>query len=253
MVGQLEMREGLALDDKARLPAPDLERQVLLEFADDGAQHLSHSAAIAYASETTPAFRFRHYSLSLGARLLLRSGEPVALGGRAFDLLYVLLSARGQVVERAELMRRVWPTTVVEESNLRFQVACARRALGPDRDLIKSVAGRGYFFVDEPNDAAAGWGANPLETELDRHDGDQSAPAVSQSPLPHDPTGAQTPEDYRAACELLRELLNSVLHELRELRGFGPPESAVSSPNHLVCSDRQVGRERTELSALAPR
>jgi len=161
--------------------------------------------------------RFRGYTLTPGARSLLRDNEPVPIGDRAFDLLYILATARGQVVERLELMRRVWPTTLVAESNLRFQVKCARRALGEDGDLIKSVTGRGYFFVAE-RDAA------PTEREA-RHPEPaqdvrlQTPPErVSQPEWPADPTGAQSPEDYRASCELLRELLTSVLEELRALR-----------------------------------
>jgi DNA-binding winged helix-turn-helix (wHTH) protein len=213
----------------------------MLGFTDMPTFHLSESSSTDTSPDATPSFRFRHYCLSLGARLLLRNGEPVVLGGRAFDLLYVLLCARGRVVERAELMRRIWPTTVVDESNLRFQVVCARRALGADRDLIKSVKGRGYFFVAEPGDAATGWRQSPTEAEHKPNDAARPASSVAQTSLPPDPTGAQTPEDYRASCELLRELLNSVLHELRELRGFGPAENALSFRNHPVRSDSMNG------------
>jgi DNA-binding winged helix-turn-helix (wHTH) protein len=236
MAGQMELRGGLTLSDEARSSTLTLEPAVLLGYADELAPHPSESAASAYSSDM-PALRFRNYSLSLGSRLLLRGGEPVALGDRAFDLLHVLLCARGNVVERAELMRRVWPTTLVEESNLRFQVACARRALGDDRDLIKSVAGRGYFFVAEPDDAATGWCHNPFAAQQSPHDGDRLASPVAPTSLPQDPTGAQTPEDYRASCELMRELLYSVLNELRELRGLGQHERTLSSPNHLVRPD----------------
>jgi DNA-binding winged helix-turn-helix (wHTH) protein len=159
--------------------------------------------------------RFRRYSLTPGARVLLRDQQPVAIGDRAFDLIYVLASTRGQVVERSDLMRRVWPTTVVDECNLRFQVKCARRALGEDRDLIKSVAGRGYFFVDETEQGsdARGGGTSPEAGNL--------RSPTSPSYLPPDPAGVQSPEDYRASCELLRELLTSVLQELWRLRGTG--------------------------------
>jgi DNA-binding winged helix-turn-helix (wHTH) protein len=194
----------------------------LLGFAGAQALRPPEAAAAASPSETIPDFRFRNYSLWLGARLLSKNGQPVELGGRAFDLLYVLLCARGTVVERLELMRRVWPTTVVEESNLRFQVACLRKALGADRDLIKSVAGRGYFFVAEPGDAAPGGGDNPFEAEHEPCDSDRPGSPVAQMSLPRDPTGAQTPEDYRASCELMRELLSAVLRELREMRDVRP-------------------------------
>lgn len=95
------------------------------------------------------ALQFRSFTLLPGARLLLRAGSPVEIGSRAFDVLHVLLRSRGTVVERAELVRRVWPSTIVEESNLRFQVSCVRKVLGKDRDLLKTVPGRGYLLALE--------------------------------------------------------------------------------------------------------
>ncbi|WP_158624712.1 winged helix-turn-helix domain-containing protein [Caulobacter sp. 602-1] len=87
--------------------------------------------------------------------MLLRAGEPVEIGARAFDLLSTLLRARGRIVERADLMQAVWPTTIVDESNLRYQIGGLRRILGPDGDRIKNIPGRGYLFADAPPIALA--------------------------------------------------------------------------------------------------
>ena len=76
-------------------------------------------------------------------------GRPVRLGSRAFDLLVVLLNARGRLVSKDEIVNRVWPSLAVEESNLRFQMAALRRALGEDRDVIKTISGRGYLLAAE--------------------------------------------------------------------------------------------------------
>lgn len=93
--------------------------------------------------------RFRQYEISPGARSILANGRPINLGGRAFDLLVVLLNARGTIVSKAEIFDKVWPATTVEESNLRFQIATLRAALGRDRDAIKTVSGRGYLLADD--------------------------------------------------------------------------------------------------------
>ncbi|WP_188311873.1 response regulator [Salinarimonas soli] len=100
-------------------------------------------------SEARPQTRFRGFELVMGSRVLLRDGVPVEIGSRAFDLLAVLLLARGTIVTKDEIFRNVWPRMVVEESNLRFQMACLRKVLGPDRDVIKTVPGRGYLLADE--------------------------------------------------------------------------------------------------------
>ncbi|WP_171257167.1 winged helix-turn-helix domain-containing protein, partial [Acinetobacter baumannii] len=70
-------------------------------------------------------------------------------GSRAVDILMILLNRRGAVVSRREIQDYVWPSMIVEESNLRVQMATLRKALGPDRDLIKTIPGRGYLFVAE--------------------------------------------------------------------------------------------------------
>jgi predicted ATPase/DNA-binding winged helix-turn-helix (wHTH) protein len=74
------------------------------------------------------------------------------VGGRALDILIVLVEAAGQVVARDELMARVWRKVVVDEGSLRVHVAALRRALGDDgevRRYIVNAPGRGYSFVED--------------------------------------------------------------------------------------------------------
>jgi DNA-binding winged helix-turn-helix (wHTH) protein len=92
---------------------------------------------------------FRRFCAIPNSRQLLIDGTPVELGSRAFDLLITLIEARGRLVTKDEIMDRVWPSTVVSENNLRVQMAALRRALGNDRDVIKTIPGRGYFFAAE--------------------------------------------------------------------------------------------------------
>jgi DNA-binding winged helix-turn-helix (wHTH) protein len=83
------------------------------------------------------------------SRELLVDGAPAPLGRRASEVLAVLIEARGQLVTKDDLLSRVWPTTTVGENCLQFQISSLRKALGNDRDLIKTVSGRGYRFVAE--------------------------------------------------------------------------------------------------------
>jgi DNA-binding winged helix-turn-helix (wHTH) protein len=85
----------------------------------------------------------------LHQRELLADNQPVKLGGRAFDLLLALIEAQGVVVGKRALTGRVWPGRIVEENNLLIQMSVLRRALGADRDLIRTVAGQGYQFTRE--------------------------------------------------------------------------------------------------------
>ena len=96
-------------------------------------------------------------------RELLVNGTPVQIGGRAFDILSVLVEARGELVTKDELLSRVWSENVVEESALQAQISGLRKALGEHRKHIKTVAGRGYQFS---GDVSVVESTSAAETEL---------------------------------------------------------------------------------------
>ena len=82
--------------------------------------------------------------------VLWRGGDVVPLTPKALELLRALVERAGDVVSKPELMRRVWPDTVVEEGNLTVLVAALRRGLDPPPDggsYIQTLPRRGYRFV----------------------------------------------------------------------------------------------------------
>ena len=94
--------------------------------------------------------QFGPFRLNAPQRLLEKNGVPVPLGSRALDMLIALVESAPSVVSKRELLARVWPNLVVDEGNLRFQVAVLRKALGEGQDgsrYLSNVAGRGYCFV----------------------------------------------------------------------------------------------------------
>ncbi|MCW1246767.1 helix-turn-helix transcriptional regulator [Pseudomonas sp. SAICEU22] len=93
---------------------------------------------------------FGPYRVHPRQRLVLEGGQPLRLGRRAVEILLVLLEHAGQVVSKQELIARVWPKSVVEDTNLRVHVAALRKALGDGQAgqrYIVTVAQRGYSFV----------------------------------------------------------------------------------------------------------
>lgn len=76
---------------------------------------------------------------------MLTDGQPATLGARAFDVLIALVERRDRVVAASELFDLIWPGLIVEENNLRQQVAALRKVLG--QTAITTVPGRGYRFV----------------------------------------------------------------------------------------------------------
>ncbi|QQZ39859.1 helix-turn-helix transcriptional regulator [Pseudomonas sp. SK3(2021)] len=94
--------------------------------------------------------RFGPYAFHLRQRLVLDGDRPLRMGGRALDILRVLVEHAGQVVGKDELIARVWPNSVVEDINLRVHIAALRRALGEGQDgqgYIVNIAQRGYCFI----------------------------------------------------------------------------------------------------------
>jgi DNA-binding winged helix-turn-helix (wHTH) protein len=108
---------------------------------------LQHDSNRPSAGTADTALEFGRFRVLLRQRQLLADGVPVELGTRAFDLLLVLLEADGLLVSKEELLSLVWPGTVVAEENLKVQVSALRKALGADRDVIRTEFGRGYRFT----------------------------------------------------------------------------------------------------------
>jgi predicted ATPase/DNA-binding winged helix-turn-helix (wHTH) protein len=104
---------------------------------------------MATASEAPAGIAFGRFRVLPQRRELLADGRPVRLGGRAFDVLMALTEARGAIVSKDALMARVWPDRIVEENNLQWQISALRTAFGADRNLIRTVPGRGYQLAAE--------------------------------------------------------------------------------------------------------
>ena len=91
-------------------------------------------------------YGFGGWHLDPRRRLLTNpSGEAVSITAKAYEALLLLLQRAGELVSRAELIRSLWPTTIVEENNLNQAIASLRRALG--EGYILTIAGKGYQFV----------------------------------------------------------------------------------------------------------
>src|SRR5215472_3025941 len=98
----------------------------------------------------TGQISFGRFRLDLGLRELRRDGEPLRLHRRALGILCALAEAKGEVVSKDELMRRLWPGRIVEEGNIHVHVSALRKALddhGEGHSYVVTVPGRGYRLV----------------------------------------------------------------------------------------------------------
>ncbi|MCO8310942.1 response regulator [Pseudomonas mandelii] len=92
--------------------------------------------------------RLGQATISLERREAFLDGRPLRVGGRAFEILSVLMQADGRIVSKDELITLVWPDTVVEENNLQVQISSLRKLLG-EKELIQTVPRRGYRLLKE--------------------------------------------------------------------------------------------------------
>jgi TolB-like protein/DNA-binding winged helix-turn-helix (wHTH) protein/Tfp pilus assembly protein PilF len=95
-------------------------------------------------------FEFGSFRLDPEERVLYAGGRPVQLTLKAFETLLALVESSGHVLEKDELLKRVWPDTFVEEGTLVQNIATLRKVLGDGRDrrtFIETVPRRGYRFA----------------------------------------------------------------------------------------------------------
>lgn len=98
------------------------------------------------------AWRFDDFTVDLAQRRAMEGERPLAITGRAFDVLTFLLEHDSRVVSKNELMAAIWPGLYVEENNLSQAISSLRRELGDSaakQRYIATVPGRGFRFVGD--------------------------------------------------------------------------------------------------------
>ncbi|MFZ0320107.1 MAG: winged helix-turn-helix domain-containing protein [Candidatus Sulfotelmatobacter sp.] len=96
-------------------------------------------------------YEFGPFRVDPEKETLLRSGDPVPLTPKTFQILLVLVRHNKEVVTKDDLMKAVWPDTFVEEANLSRNIFMLRKALGEspqDHRYILTVPGRGYRLAE---------------------------------------------------------------------------------------------------------
>jgi len=95
-------------------------------------------------------YEFGPFRLNATERLLFREGRHIPLTPKAFEVLLALVESPGHVIEKNDLIKKVWPDTFVEEVNLAKNVYSLRKILGDDNsngEYIETIPRRGYRFV----------------------------------------------------------------------------------------------------------
>jgi len=176
--------------------------------------------------------RFADFELRVQQRQLLHRGHRLQTGGRALDLLILLVEQRHRIVGKDELIDHCWSNQAVEPNNLAVQIWALRRLLGAE--AIVTVPGRGYQFVANTRVVPAGAEAAA------------GAPSTS-APLPR--ALPQLAPMFGRADDLARLLALLQTHRLLTL--LGPPGVGKTRLAHAVVAQRLQAAEPALLVDLA--
>ncbi len=187
-------------------------------------------AADAFAS--APGFRTSQHQIAFGPfllspsrRTLSRDGEQVALGGRSFDILCLLVERAGHVVSKDEIIDRVWPGIFTADGSLRVQISALRKSLRDGQEghrYILSISNRGYSFI-EP--------VRPLASELAQRQPSAVANQPSSNmPIIQDRIIGRDVDQSTLVAQIVKHRLVTLVGP----GGVGKTTLAVSAVAHLL-------------------
>ncbi|HYD16410.1 MAG TPA: alpha/beta fold hydrolase [Candidatus Nanoarchaeia archaeon] len=103
-----------------------------------------------------PRYEFGPFQLDVEERLFTCDRQEIRLRGKVFDTLSFLLANPGRLIRKDELLRAVWPDTIVEENNLDHCISQLRKVFGAENRFIETVPRQGYRFTGEVRMIATG-------------------------------------------------------------------------------------------------
>ncbi len=169
-------------------------------------------------------YEFGPFRLDPAERLLTRDGVPVLLTPKAFQTLVVLIERSGHLVEKDELIQKVWPNAFVEEVGLARNISSLRKALGAgpaEHRYIETVPKSGYRFVAEVKDLGNGNTGLIVEKHIR---GQIITEEEEESRPPHD-------ADEMDADSQLRFSKSSEKAAVEKIRGLDAP--SMSADEHV--------------------
>ena len=194
-------------------------------------------------ASTNLVYAYDQWEIDLGRRELRSRGIPVPLGGRAFEIVTVLVQSATELVTKDHMMERVWPGAVVGEGTLHVHISAVRKALGPDRAMLKTVSGRGYRLLGSWTPQQREGTAPPVYSPLTRTSG--APPANNFPPLINRLIGRA------AAAQFVRDLVSAYrVVTLTGPGGIGKTSLAIKAVRYLL-PDFEDGGWIVELASLS--
>ena len=165
------------------------------------------------------------------------------IGARAFEIIAILVRSANDLVTKNDLMDRIWPGATVGENTLQVHISAIRKALGEDRDMLKTASGRGYRLLGNWTPRRPGSVTAPVASPLTPEPG---APPTNNFPLI---AGHLIGRD--AAARHLRDLVSAYrVVTLTGTGGIGKTSLAIEAA-HGVVGEYADGGWLVELASLS--
>src|SRR5580692_4179299 len=188
-------------------------------------------------------YAWDQWEIDLGRNELRSRGIAVPLGGRAFEIVTVLVQSATELVTKDYMMERVWPGAVVGEGTLHVHISAVRKALGQDRAMLKTVSGRGYRLLGNWTSQQREGTAARVYSPLTRTSG--APPSNNFPPLIKRLIGRA------AAAQFVRDLVSAYrVVTLTGPGGIGKTSLAIKAVRYLL-PDFEDGGWLVELASLS--
>jgi predicted ATPase/DNA-binding winged helix-turn-helix (wHTH) protein len=196
-----------------------------------------------YEASANLVYAYDQWEIDLGRRELRSRGIPVPLGVRAFEVVTVLVQSATELVTKDHMMERVWPGAIVGEGTLHVHISAVRKALGPDRAMLKTVSGRGYRLLGS-------W--TPQQREVSAARVYSALTRTSGAPPPNNfPPVITRLIGRAAACQFVRDLVSAYrVVTLTGPGGIGKTVLAVKAVRYLL-PEFEDGGWLVELASLS--
>src|ERR1044071_1957723 len=189
-------------------------------------------------TRTCDVYQFGPFQLDTGEHRLLRDGVEIPLQLKAFETLCVLVERAGRLLTKDDLLRQVWPDTMVEENNLNKNISMLRKALGDcpsGLSYIETIPRVGYRFAAQ----VCQLGLPPASSAADNHAASYPPPKKSVAVLYFENLSGDKEDEY------FRDgITEDVITELEKIRGLRLfPRSAVLAFRDSPVPITQVGEQ----------
>ena len=189
---------------------------------------------------TSKLYKIDGFVLDLKRRSFFHENRLIQLSSRAFDILSYLIEKKGEIVEKDELLERVWTDSFVEESNLAVHISALRRVLHEKKGeskYIRTISGRGYSFIAPVTEIVSSEEIAEIQNDFSKIEPEISDKHISLAVLPFTFEESKKDNEYLAEG-ITRSLIND-LSQISDLKVLA--HSAVKKYKNSELELQEIG------------